>query len=166
MRSNLFNIAVDCANAYELAQFWSKVVGHPLNDDDFPGESTAVVRLPTGVRLYFAETPEAKARAADASGAARAPKNPLHLCFQPDGPRDAEVDRLKAVGATVLADLRTPDGKGWVVFQDPERNEFCVLRSEAERLAGEEPDAPGEADTCGGAEVLPGEKPLSGGPGM
>ncbi|MFJ2773823.1 VOC family protein [Streptomyces sp. NPDC087300] len=135
MRSSLYNVAVDCANAYELAQFWSKVVGHPLNDDDFPGESTAVVRLPTGLRLYFAETPEAKA--AQAAGAARVPKNPLHLCLQPDGPRDVEVERLKGVGATVLADRRTPDGKGWVVFQDPEGNEFCLLRSEAERDAGE-----------------------------
>lgn len=126
MRSNLFNIAVDCANAYELAQFWSKVVGHPLNDDDFPSESTAVVRLPTGVRLYFAETPEAKAKArVDRAGdTAQAPKNPLHLCLQPDGPRDAEVERLKAVGATVLADRRTPDGKGWVVFQDPNTSDY------------------------------------------
>ncbi|WP_447040654.1 VOC family protein [Streptomyces sp. DSM 118878] len=133
MRSTLFNVAFDCSDAYGLAQFWSEVVGHPLNDDDFPGESTAVVALPTGPRLYFAEVAEAKTT-----------KNRVHLCLRPDGPRDAEVERLRAVGATVIADRRTADGAGWVVFADPEGNEFCVLRSEAERVAG-------EAATCGSA---------------
>jgi hypothetical protein len=32
-------------------------------------------------------------------------------------------------------DRRTPDGKGWAVLRDPEGNEFCVLRSAAERQA-------------------------------
>ncbi|MCX4670735.1 VOC family protein [Streptomyces sp. NBC_01381] len=134
MRSTLFNVAFDCVDAYELAQFWSKVVGHPLNDDDFPGESTAAIALPTGLHLYFAQVPEPKA----------AHKNRVHLCLQPDGPRDAEVERLRAAGATVAADRRNPDGTGWVVFTDPEGNEFCVLRSAAERAAG-------ESATCDGA---------------
>ncbi|HEY2791615.1 MAG TPA: VOC family protein, partial [Micromonosporaceae bacterium] len=38
-------------------------------------------------------------------------------------------------GATVVADRRNPDGGGWVVLADPEGNEFCILRSEAERAA-------------------------------
>jgi hypothetical protein len=29
---------------------------------------------------------------------------------------------------------RNPDGTGWVVLADPEGNEFCILRPEAERL--------------------------------
>jgi predicted enzyme related to lactoylglutathione lyase len=28
-----------------------------------------------------------------------------------------------------------PDGTGWAVLADPEGNEFCVLRSAAERAA-------------------------------
>ncbi|GGV45878.1 glyoxalase [Streptomyces longisporoflavus] len=126
MHSTLFNVAFDCTDAYELARFWSQVVGRPLNDDDLPGESTAAIALPTGLHLYFAEVAEPKTQ-----------KNRVHLCLQPEGPRDEEVERLLTVGATVAADRRNPDGTGWVVFTDPEGNEFCVLRSAAERAAGE-----------------------------
>jgi predicted enzyme related to lactoylglutathione lyase len=31
-----------------------------------------------------------------------------------------------------MDDRRRPDGGGWVVFADPEGNEFCVERSPAE----------------------------------
>ena len=61
-------------------------------------------------------------------------KNRLHLDLQPsDCTRDAEVDRLLALGATLVNDLRNPDGTGWAVMADPEGNEFCVERSAAER---------------------------------
>jgi hypothetical protein len=38
------------------------------------------------------------------------------------------------MGTTVVADLRGKHGRGsgWTVFADPEGNEFCVLRSQAE----------------------------------
>ena len=39
------------------------------------------------------------------------------------------------LGATVVDDLRSPDGRGWAVLADPEGNELCILRSEAERAA-------------------------------
>jgi predicted enzyme related to lactoylglutathione lyase len=50
--------------------------------------------------------------------------------------RDEEVDRVLALGATLVADHRRPDGTGWVVLADPEGNEFDVERSAAERGAG------------------------------
>ena len=61
-------------------------------------------------------------------------KNRLHLDLRPrDGEtRDAEVERLLAMGATAFDDQRQPDGTGWMVLQDPEGNEFCVLRSREE----------------------------------
>ena len=37
--------------------------------------------------------------------------------------------------SAVLADHRNPDGTGWVTLADPEGNEFCVVRSAAERAA-------------------------------
>lgn len=41
------------------------------------------------------------------------------------------------LGATQVADHRDHHGPGigWVVLQDPEGNEFCILRSEEERAA-------------------------------
>ena len=60
----------------------------------------------------------------------------MHFDLVPaEGTRDAEAARLISIGATVVDDLRRPDGSGWVVLADPEGNEFCILRSEAERAA-------------------------------
>ncbi|MFF4879529.1 VOC family protein [Micromonospora sp. NPDC000668] len=61
-------------------------------------------------------------------------KNRVHVCLQPaDRDRDREVERVLALGATMLADHRTPDGDGWAVRCDPAGNEFCTTRSSSER---------------------------------
>ena len=63
-------------------------------------------------------------------------KNRLHFDLRPvDGTRDEEVARLLSIGATQVDDQREVrgDGTGWMVLADPEGNEFCVLRSDAER---------------------------------
>ncbi|MEU4118530.1 VOC family protein [Kitasatospora sp. NPDC028055] len=126
MVSVLQNVAIDCANAYELARFWSEVTGRPLGPEDKPGDEEVAVMLTEGPVLYFSQVPEPKTV-----------KNRLHLCLRPEGPRDQEVARLLALGATLVADRREPDGAGWAVLADPEGNEFCVLRSAAERAAME-----------------------------
>jgi hypothetical protein len=40
-------------------------------------------------------------------------------------------------GASIVSDLRGHwgPGTGWAVMADPEGNEFCVLRTQAERTA-------------------------------
>ena len=66
-------------------------------------------------------------------------KNRVHLDLAPAvGTRDEEVSRVIRLGATQLADHRSPNGTGWVVLADPEGNEFCIERSEQER-AGDPP---------------------------
>ncbi|HZE37453.1 MAG TPA: VOC family protein [Stackebrandtia sp.] len=118
------NIAFDCADAYELARFWSRVLQHPMLDDDRPGDPETAVLVPDGANFYFQQVPEAKVV-----------KNRLHVCLSPDIGRDAEVERVRELGATIVDDCRNPDGTGWVVCADPEGNEFCVLRNEEERHA-------------------------------
>jgi hypothetical protein len=60
-------------------------------------------------------------------------RNRLHLDLQPlDRTRDEEVERVVALGATLIADRRGR-GQGWVVLADPEGNEFCMNTSPAER---------------------------------
>ena len=77
----------------------------------------------TGHRLLFIQTGDAKGG-----------KNRVHLDLVPtDRRRDEEIDRVVALGATEIADRRKPDGTGWKVLADPEGNEFCILRSDAER---------------------------------
>ncbi|MEU7385024.1 MULTISPECIES: VOC family protein [unclassified Streptomyces] len=124
MHSTVTNMTVDCANAYQLALFWSEVTGRPLDPEDEPGEDETEIQLPGGLALHFNEVPEPKAG-----------KNRLHLCLRPDTSRDAEVERLLALGASLVADHRKPNGWGWVVLADPEGNEFCILCSESERAA-------------------------------
>ncbi len=73
-------------------------------------------------RLLFIEVPDVKQA-----------KNRIHLDLRPvEGARDVELARLTELGATVVADRRNADGTGWVVLADPEGNEFCILRSDAE----------------------------------
>jgi hypothetical protein len=122
MTSVLQNVAIDCANAYELALFWSKVTGRPMHPDDKPGDRETEVLLAEGPVLFFNEVPEPKTV-----------KNRLHLCLRPDTSRDEEVERLLGLGATFVSDHRNPDGTGWAILADPEGNEFCVLRSASER---------------------------------
>ena len=122
MTATVQNVAFDCADPYTLGQFWATVTGRPLSDEDNPGDPEASIRLDSGITLFFNQVPESKVV-----------KNRVHVCLRPDGPRDEEVERLLGLGATLVADLRTPDGRGWAVLADPEGNEFCVLRSAAER---------------------------------
>ncbi|HLT16192.1 MAG TPA: VOC family protein [Acidimicrobiales bacterium] len=118
---------IDCANAYELSEWWKRLLGYvDLPDDpNEPGHEECMIEDPeTGHRLLFIEVPEPKSV-----------KNRVHLDLRPrEGTRDEEVERVVALGATIVADFRDRwgPGTGWVVLADPEGNELCILRSEGE----------------------------------
>ena len=130
MTAFVSHTTVDCRNAYELSEWWKQVLGYVdiEGDPNLPGHEECMIRDPdSGHRLLFIEVPEGKQV-----------KNRIHLDLAPrSGTRDEEVARLHGIGAVEVADLRGKDGPGtgWVVLADPEGNEFCVLRSEAERDA-------------------------------
>ncbi|QDY07205.1 VOC family protein [Micromonospora sp. HM134] len=125
MSARIHNIGIDCHDTYALAGFWAQVFECPRQPDDHPGDSEAMLLPPGGPEVLFLAVPEGKSV-----------KNRLHLDLEPvDRTRDEEVARLLAVGAVHVDDQRRPDGTGWVVLADPEGNEFCVLRSAAERAA-------------------------------
>jgi hypothetical protein len=118
------SVTVDAADPYALATWWTQVTGGDLGGEDLPGDPEVLVRTPQGVTLLFIHVEDE-----------RVVKNRLHLDLEPAGPRDEEVDRLLGLGARLVDDRRNPDGTGWAVLTDPEGNEFCVLRSAAERAA-------------------------------
>ncbi|MFH0515718.1 VOC family protein [Streptomyces sp. M41] len=123
MTSRIRHTTIDSADAYGLAGFWSQVLGLPVHEDDEPGDEEVLIE---GAGLLFVTVPEAKTV-----------KNRVHLDLQPqDRTRDEEVERLLALGATLVDDRRAPDGRGWAVLSDPEGNEFCVELGPAERTAG------------------------------
>jgi hypothetical protein len=128
----LRSITFDCADHYALMRFWSEATGwreDPDNPND-PGDPESLLLAPDGrLHLLFIPVPEPKSV-----------KNRVHLDVVPvDRTRDEEVERLLTLGATVAADHRRPDGRGWVTLFDPEGNEFCVERSAAERAATDGP---------------------------
>lgn len=51
---------------------------------------------------------------------AKSTKNRIHLDLRPEErTRDEEVERLLALGATLVADHRKPNGRGWATLADP-----------------------------------------------
>ncbi|MFF9342090.1 MULTISPECIES: VOC family protein [unclassified Streptomyces] len=124
MSSLVRHVTIDCADAYALARFWAEVLDGKVSDDDRPGDPEALVES-EGAGLLFIRVPEPKSV-----------KNRVHLDLQPrDRTRDEEVERLLALGATLVGDHRNADGTGWATMADPEGNEFCVERGAAERAA-------------------------------
>jgi catechol 2,3-dioxygenase-like lactoylglutathione lyase family enzyme len=122
--------SIDCANAYELSEWWKKVLGYVdvAGDPNEAGHEECMILSPdTGHHVLFIEVPEAKQV-----------KNRLHFDLRPSVgmTRDQELDRLLGLGAKEVRDHRRPDGSGWVVLEDPEGNEFCILRSLTEVAAG------------------------------
>lgn len=144
-----WKLVVDSADPHTQADFWAAALHYEVEDNSalierllevgaLPGEATVefhgrpafrdliAVRHPEdpfdagsgtglGRRLLFQRVPEAKTA-----------KNRLHLDLHPgDGRREGEVERLTALGASVLREVKEPSGS-WVVMADPEGNEFCV----------------------------------------
>jgi catechol 2,3-dioxygenase-like lactoylglutathione lyase family enzyme len=144
-----WKVVIDCADPHAQAAFWATALGYEVEDnsvlirrllgagaippdavvtiDGTPAFRTLqAVRHPddpvqegTGIglgrRLLFQQVPEPKTV-----------KNRLHLDLRagPDH-RDAEVARLRELGASVLREVKEP-GTEHVVMADPEGNEFCV----------------------------------------
>ncbi len=109
----------DAKDHAALGRWWAEALGWVIVDEDDTGiEIRKSAEHRPGLVFVPVDDPKVV-------------KNRLHLDFRPED-RDAEVDRLLALGAT-----RADVGQGeqtWVVLADPEGNEFCVLPSRS--LAG------------------------------
>ncbi|MBC3841901.1 VOC family protein [Streptacidiphilus sp. 4-A2] len=105
-------ITVDCAEPHELAQWWATALGGEIAQDY--GDFVIVAAEP--LALGFQRVAEA-----------RQGKNRVHVDFTaaPDTGMGGEVQRLVALGASVVAEHSVP-GLTWTVLQDPAGNEFCV----------------------------------------
>jgi Glyoxalase-like domain len=132
--SFIAHTTVDCTNAYELSEWWKQLLGYTdmPGDPNEPGhEECMIQRADGGHQLLFIEVPDTKQV-----------KNRLHFDLRPsERTRDEEVDWALGIGATPVDDQRNHYGPGigWMVLADPEGNEFCILRSEAEVAASRPP---------------------------
>jgi predicted enzyme related to lactoylglutathione lyase len=120
----IHEITFDARDPHVLAAFWGALLEREIRPGDMPqDDSVLVVPAPGQPGLLFLRVPEGKTA-----------KNRIHFDLWPTSvKRDEQVDRAIALGAVVLADQRQADGTGWVVFADPDGNEFCLGRSAAER---------------------------------
>lgn len=128
MTALISHTTFDSRDAHAMSVFWGAVLGFAEDPDDpnEPGDEECMIFSADGSqRQLFIEVPDAKQV-----------KNRVHLDLKPaEGSREQELERLLRLGARQVADRRRPDGSGWVVLADPEGNEFCILRSDAERAA-------------------------------
>ena len=124
MTARIANISFDARDSYSQMVWWDQVL-HDFDLEegaDEPGDPECALAAADGTLVLFQQVPETKTV-----------KNRIHLCLvAADGNRDSEVERVRALGAMVVDDRRTVDGRGWVVFADPEGNEFCIVRTRAE----------------------------------
>ena len=120
--SRTANFCIDAFDPRAQASWWDQVLDDFARDPGDDGsDDEAGLRGPAGRWLLFLKVPEQKTL-----------KNRAHICVRPvDRTRDEEVDRLLALGATMVDDLRRTDS-GWAVPADPEGNEFCVLTLQAD----------------------------------
>ncbi|MEU0954678.1 VOC family protein [Streptomyces niveus] len=108
-------VVVDCADPRAMARFWDEAIdwtAHEVTDDQASFRSAGGA----GPYLEFLRTP----------GAKTVPDRVhLDLLPYPGDDKEAEVARLRALGATDL-DLGQGDVP-WTCLADPEGHEFCVL---------------------------------------
>ncbi|HET8651618.1 MAG TPA: VOC family protein [Gaiellaceae bacterium] len=132
--ARLNNITFACEEPVELARFWAAALGYePIETPpevlaevekaieagelDATGWAMLVNPDGTGPRLLFQRRP--KTPTTDI---------PIHLDLDSDD-RAAEVERLAALGATVVEERSQKIGpyeEFWTVMKDPEGNGFCV----------------------------------------
>nr|WSW69902.1 VOC family protein [Streptomyces sp. NBC_00995] len=113
MAVSLYSIVVDARDLPALARFWCGVLDWKVL---FEADDEIVIGADkdTLPGITFVPVPEAKGT-----------KNRLHIDLAPDD-RDAEVERVIGLGAR-RTDVGQAAGASWVVLEDPEGNEFCVL---------------------------------------
>jgi hypothetical protein len=114
------SISLDSVDPGPLARWWAELLGWRITFED---ADEVVLEPPAGSPqdgvapdILFLKVPEPKTV-----------KDRLHLDLRPDD-HAAEVARAEALGA-VRVDVGQGDDKTWVVFADPEGNEFCILRA-------------------------------------
>jgi hypothetical protein len=97
MTSFVSHTTIDCGNAYELSEWWKRLLGYVDIDDDpnEPGHQECAIRDPdTGHEILFIEVPEPKSV-----------KNRIHFDLRPrTGSRDDEIERVLGLGAREVSD--------------------------------------------------------------
>ena len=119
----LHHVVIDAHDLPGLARFWTQVLGWQVLSE----REREVVIGPhedAPVGICFMPTTTTKVV-----------KNRLHLDLTTGADdRDAEIERLRALGATPV-DVGQTGAESWIVLADPEGNEFCVVLPQTTLIA-------------------------------
>jgi Glyoxalase-like domain len=121
MSCRLSELVIDCADPVALSRFWCEVLGYVELSREEPEDGIEIGpasgfggAAPT---LVFSSTTDPKPA-----------KLRLHFDVNPvDRDQDAELERLLSLGARP-AEIGQTGEEAWYPLQDPEGNEFCLLR--------------------------------------
>ena len=120
-------LTVDCADPAAVAHFWNEALGWGGVAVSEDGQGAICGPPSGGIYLEFVRVPERKTV-----------KNRLHLGCSVEAlyELDAEIERLKALGATIAWEEEFPPEVASryrnVVLRDIEGNEFCLGAGELE----------------------------------
>jgi predicted enzyme related to lactoylglutathione lyase len=114
MNLSLTALTFDCADASSLAQFWSDVLGLPVDPDASEDFASIGQKAATQPSWMFIKVPEPKKT-----------KNRFHVDLA-SADWDADVQRVVAAGATRIG-AYDESGAQWVTLADPEGNEFDIV---------------------------------------
>lgn len=121
MACRITELVLDCVDPERLAAFWAGVLGWEVVDRE--GGAVEIGDRTGPFTIVFDVSDEPK------TGRLR-----LHLDVNAtDRDQAAELDRLLAAGARP-ADVGQTGEESWYVLQDPEGNEFCLLRRQVASL--------------------------------
>ena len=116
MTLRLGEIVIDCADHEVVVPFWLAALGD-YRRIDVNEQYVAVAPLERATGrppILFQKVPEPKVV-----------KNRVHMDLR--GPSMAEeVERLRGLGATFIAERSLGEDVVWTVMADPEGNEFCI----------------------------------------
>lgn len=127
MSCRLSELVLNCDDPEALSRFWCAVLDYVELGKDEDGIEIGPASGFGGATptIILSRVPHAKTQPLR-----------MHLDVNPVGrDQDAELERLLALGARP-ADVGQTGDESWHVLQDPEGNEFCLLRSRLEPLAG------------------------------
>jgi hypothetical protein len=114
-------LIVDANDVELLADFWAAVLGWERRATDDPGDVELAPPDGSMPTILFEPVRETKQV-----------KNRVHIDVSPSAGSNqaSERERLLSLGA-VEVDIGQGD-VSWIVFADPEGNEFCLLRTPVE----------------------------------
>ncbi|MEV4443385.1 VOC family protein [Streptomyces sp. NPDC049577] len=113
MSLSFYTVVIDARDLRAQARFWCEVLDWRIV---FEADDEVVIGKNAAAEPGFCFVPVQEGKAV---------KNRLHIDLNPDD-QAAEVERLIALGAR-RADVGQGPDVTWVVLEDPEGNEFCVL---------------------------------------